>query len=312
MITTLAVIAALASLAQNPAPADAVPTVPSATAVGPRQGALVIVGGGQLGPEIVKRFVTLAGGKDAEAVVIPTAAERDPVDVKRVAEEFSKSFGFKNVSVIHTRDRAEADSEGFVAPLKKARAVWFNGGRQWRFVDSYLGTRTQREIEAVLERGGVIGGSSAGATIQGSYLVRGARDGNDILMAKGYEQGFGYLRGVAIDQHILPRRRTDDLVQVIGAHPELLGLGIDESTAIVVEEDRFEVIGRGVVGIYDGKDHDGKRYYFLAPGERFDLKGRRRVSSGANYSPQPGTRPRPPGRPASPAVAPVAEQATPR
>ena len=68
-----------------------------------------------------------------------------------------------------------------------------------------MGTRTQREIEAVLARGGVIGGSSAGATIQGSYLVRGAREGNQIMMAKGYEQGFGYLRGVAIDQHLLAR-----------------------------------------------------------------------------------------------------------
>jgi cyanophycinase len=285
MLFSIAVIASLTSLAQNPAPADAAPAVAAQTAVGPRQGTLVIVGGGQLGPDIVKRFVTLAGGKDGAAVVIPTAAENDPVNVKAVAEGFTRTFGFKNVAVIHTRDRGEADSDGFVAPLKKAKAVWFNGGRQWRIVDSYLGTRTQREIEAVLERGGVIGGSSAGATIQGSYLVRGARDGNDILMAKGYEQGFGYLRGVAIDQHILPRHRTDDLVQVIGAHPELLGLGIDESTAVVVEGDRFEVIGRGVVGIYDGKDHDGKRYYLLATGETFDLKARRRVAKEAAAAP---------------------------
>lgn len=301
-----------ALLAPNPAPANDTPAEPAPTVVGPRQGALVIVGGGQVGPEIIARFVALAGGKDAEAVVIPTAAERDLVDVKRVAERFSKAFGFKNVTVIHTRDRAEADSEGFVAPLKKAKAVWFDGGRQWRIVDSYLGTRTQREIEAVLERGGVIGGRSAGATIQGSYLVRGARDGNDILMAKGYEQGFGYLRGVAIDQHILPRRRADDLVQVIGAHPELFGLGIDESTAVVVEGDRFEVIGRGVVGVYDGKEHDGKRYFFLAPGERFDLKERRRASSGGNSAPGPGARPTPPGRTAPPAADPAAEQTPPR
>ncbi len=309
----LASIVVMTLLGQAPTPANDAAVEPLPTSVGPRQGSLVIVGGGQSGPDITGRFVTLAGGKEADVVVIPTASERDPVDVKQVAERFSKSFGFKNVSVIHTRDRSEADSEGFVAPLKKAKAVWFEGGRQWRIVDSYLGTRTQREIEAVLERGGVIGGSSAGATIQGSYLVRGARDGNDILMAKGYEQGFGYLRGVAIDQHILPRRRVDDLVQVIGTHPELLGLGIDESTAIVVERDHFEVIGRGVVGIYDGKDHDGKRYYLLAPGEQFDLKERHRLSSpGVNYSPRPNTPPASPGRTASPAAAPTAEQATPR
>ena len=304
---------AVALLAQNPAPANAAPAAPARTVVGPQRGALVIVGGGQTGPEITGRFVTLAGGKDAEVVVIPTAAERDPVDIKRVGERFSQAFGFKNVTVLHTSDRAEADSEGFVAPLKKARAVWFDGGRQWRIVDAFAGTRTQREIEAVLERGGVIGGSSAGATIQGSYLVRGAREGNDILMAKGYEQGFGYLRGVAIDQHILPRRRADDLVPVIEAHPDLLGIGIDESSAIVVNGDRFEVIGRGVVGIYDGKDHDGKRYYFLAPGERFDLKGRRRAASAANAAPGPGTnRPARPGQPSPTAADPAAEQTPPR
>ena len=216
------------------------------------------------------------------------------------------------VTVVHTRDRAEPDSESFVAPLKKARAVWFNGGRQWRIVDSFQGTRTQREIEAVLERGGVIGGSSAGATIQGSYLVRGARDGNDILMAKGYEEGFGYLRGVAVNQHILPRHRADDLVQVIGDHPDLLGLGVNESTAVVVEGDRFEVIGRGIVGIYDGKDHDGKRYYFLAPGEQFDLKARRRVAAPAEGSPEPGRRPRNRRTTAPAATSPPADQTSPR
>ena len=285
MMTSLALIASLALAAQEPA--QAAQAEPPPTVVGPRRGALVVVGGGQVGPEIVKRFVTLAGGKDAEVVVVPTAAENDPVDVKRTGEGFSRAFGFGHVSVLHTRDRAEADAEAFVAPLKTARAVWFNGGRQWRIVDAFLGTRAQREIEAVLDRGGVIGGSSAGATIQGSYLVRGARDGNDILMAKGYEEGFGYLRGVAVDQHILPRRRADDLVQVIGAHPDLLGLGIDESTAVVVEGDRFEVIGRGVVGVYDGKDHDGRRYYFLAPGERFDLRRRRRLPADADPAPRP-------------------------
>ena len=211
-------------------------------------------------------------------MLIPTATERDPVDAKKQEQSFKREFGVKSVTVLHTRDRSEADTEAFVAPLTKARGVWFGGGRQWRLVDSYMGTRTQREIEAVLARGGVIGGTSAGATIQGSYLVRGAREGNHIMMAKGYETGFGYLRGVAIDQHLLVRNRADDLVEVVTKRRELLGLGIDEPAAVVVQGDRLEVIGRSVVGIYDGKDHDGKRYYFLAPGERFDLRSRKRVA----------------------------------
>jgi cyanophycinase len=249
------------------------------TSVGPGKGALVIVGGGSLGPEIIARFVELAGGPESRFVVIPTATEAETVDTTRLGERFGKLFGVKNVAVLHTRDRAVADSEEFVARLKQASGVWYDGGRQWRLVDSYLNTRTQHELEAVLERGGVIGGSSAGATIQGSYLVRGAREGNHIMMAKGYEQGFGHLRNVAIDQHLLRRRRDQDLVAVVEAHPELLGLGIDEGTAIVVQGDRFAVIGKSLVGVYDGQDHGGARYYFLKPGEQFDLKERRRIPS---------------------------------
>jgi len=241
---------------------------------GPSRGALVVVGGGKIGPEIAQRFVALAGGPDAEFVVIPTAAGDNDPDPVKVEQDFVKTFGVKRVTVLHTHDRARADTEEFVAPLKKARAVWFPGGRQWRLVDAYLNTRTEREIQAVLERGGVIGGSSAGATIQGSYLVRGARDGNTVMMAKGYEQGFGYLKEVAVDQHVLARHRENDLVAVIEAHPDLLGIGIDESTAIVVQKGQCEVIGASKVGIYDGKDHAGKRYYFLAPGDRFDLEKR--------------------------------------
>lgn len=250
--------------------------LPAAPDVGPKEGALVIVGGGRIGREIVERFVGLAGGTDAEVVVIPTATESEVFDAKRAGESFTRAFGMKRVTVLHTRDRAEADTEAFVAPLKTARAVWFGGGRQWRLVDSYMGTRAQKEIEAVLTRGGVIGGSSAGATIQGSYLVRGAREGNTIMMAPGYEAGFGYLRGVAIDQHLLARKRENDMVAVIEAHPELLGLGIDEATAVVVRGNRFEIVGGSKVAIYDGKDHDGKRYYFLAAGDQFDLAERQR------------------------------------
>jgi cyanophycinase len=243
--------------------------------VGPQKGGLVIVGGGEVGPEIRARFIALAGGQDAEFVVIPTAQEQDFVDVERVKRRFVQQFGVKNVTVLHTRDPKEADREEFVAPLRRAGAVWFTGGRQWRLADAYLRTRTQRALEEVLERGGAIGGTSAGATIQGSYMVRGAPEGNQIMMSPGHEEGFGYVKNVAIDQHLIPRKRENDLVAVIEKHPELLGIGIDEATAIVVQGNRFEVIGKSKVGIYDGEDHAGKRFYFLQPGDRFDLKARK-------------------------------------
>ena len=128
----------------------------------------------------------------------------------------------------------------------------------------------------------MIGGSSAGATIQGSYLVRGAREGNTLMMAPGYERGLGFLRDSAIDQHVLTRHREKDLDPVIDKHPKLLGIGIDESTAIVVHRDQFEVIGKSKVLIHDARHQpqpDGSRYYLLSAGDRFDLKHRKNLSA---------------------------------
>jgi cyanophycinase len=186
-----------------------------------------------------------------------------------------KEYGATSLTVLHTRDHKVADSESFVAPLRSARGVWFPGGRQWRLADSYLGTRTERELRAVLDRGGVIGGTSAGATIQGSYLARGDTRNNTIMMGD-HEVGFGYLRNVAIDQHLLRRNRQFDLIPVIEKHPQLLGIGIDESTAIVVRGDTAEVIGPSYVAVFDNHRimGPGGRFYFLQNGDRLNLNTR--------------------------------------
>jgi cyanophycinase len=188
-----------------------------------------------------------------------------------------KDFGVTNITVLHATDRKVADSEAFVKPITTAKAVWFVGGRQWRLVDSYLHTRTQREVERVLERGGVVGGSSAGASILASYMVRGSKENNYIMMAPGYEEGFGLIKGVAIDQHMLTRNRQDDLEEVVAKHPDVLGIGIDESTAIIVQGQQFEIVGASKVAIHDGRivkgaqERNGKKYFFMGPGEKYDL-----------------------------------------
>jgi cyanophycinase len=167
--------------------------------------------------------------------------------------------------MLHTREKARANSEYFIDALRKASGVWIMGGRQWRLAEAYLDTAVEREIKELVERGGVVGGSSAGATIQGSYLVRGDPKTNTIMMSSGHEKGFGLLPNSAIDQHVNTLNRKRDLVMVIEKHPELLGLGIDEGAAIVVHRDSFEVIG-GQVAIYDGHRHNGAFYYSLSPG----------------------------------------------
>lgn len=151
--------------------------------VGPVKGSLVVVGGGKIPASISDRFIELAGGRNAKFIYIPTAGEDQQIN-NQTGDESPHLFGLKNVTVLHTRDRNVADTEAFAAPIREASGVWFGGGRQWRLVDSYADTLTLKEIRKVLARGGVIGGSSAGASIQASYLVRGAREGNTIMMAK--------------------------------------------------------------------------------------------------------------------------------
>ena len=198
----------------------------------------------------------------------------DDISVNGVDLRDLTDAGARHVKVIHTRDRRVADSEAFVAPLRDARGVWFPGGRHWRLADAYLATRTQAALRDVLARGGVIGGTSAGATILGSFMVRGDTKRNTIMVGDHVE-GFG---SEERDHRpaLLKRNRQFDLIPVIESHPELLGIGLDEDTAIVVRGDRFEVIGAGYVAIYDHtrRIDSGGQFYLLAPGDRYNLKTR--------------------------------------
>lgn len=250
---------------------------------GPGSGSLVIVGGNMRDTAIINCFIRLAGGIDAPLVVIPTAGGEQNIN-ESAAVSFLTSSGAKNVTVLHTYDPAVANTEAFVAPLKKARGVFFNGGRQWRLVDAYANTLTEKEIWNVLSRGGVIGGSSAGATIIGSFLVRGDTKGNTIMMGD-HQKGFAFLKNSAIDQHLLVRNRQNDLIEVITRYPELLGIGLDENTAIVVKGNEFEVTGQSFVAIYDynlwkenpsgnKKLQNGARFFFLRRGDKYNVKTR--------------------------------------
>lgn len=257
---------------------------------GPKNGTLVIVGGGGSVPEITKRFIELAGGLDAPIVVIPTASGNESFNQDAGGAYFLRKMGATNVTVLHTYDKTEADSDSFVQPLVNAKGVWFGGGRQWRLVDAYGGTKSEDLFRKVLERGGVIGGSSAGATIQGSFLARGDSKNNQIMMGD-HQEGFGFMTNVAIDQHVLARNRQFDLFDILKEKPELLGIGIDEKTAIVVQGEKFEVIGNSCVLMYDGTfwSREGSSlkhlpakenlFYFLRSGDMYNLKERKVIEN---------------------------------
>lgn len=263
------------------------PAAQSAPQYGPPKGTLVIVGGGSTeGTGIVEKFIALAGGVDKKFVIVPTAGGNKtadgavrPYDEPQIVASWVKR-GIKNVKMLHTHDPKVADTDAFASVLRDADAVWFNGGRQWNIVDSYAGTLTYREFHNVLARGGVIGGSSAGATIQGEYLVRGDTSGPNVVMTeeKNHQKGFEFLRRTAIDQHINARNRWDDLTPVITKFPALLGIGLSEGTAIVVTGDTFEVIGKWKVSVHDNTrlyQPWEKPFFVLSAGDVYNMQTRK-------------------------------------
>lgn len=262
---------------------------------GPPNGHLIIAGGGLRDTSVFNLFIRLAGGPEAPVVIIPTAAEddffasSDSAGVHVNLELAYEGMGLQNITILHTRDPREADSDAFVEPIREASGVWFPGGRQWRLADAYLYTKTHAELNSLLERGGVIGGSSAGATIQGSFLARGDTRANTIMVGD-HTEGLAFISNVAIDQHLMTRNRQFDMFEILAGYPDLLGIGIDENTAIHVHGDEFEVLGRSYVAVYDGTRWSAERdtiyrlspgatqFYYLRNGQRYDMKMRKVIT----------------------------------
>jgi cyanophycinase len=231
--------------------------------------------------EVTRKFIELAGGPEALIVILPTAV---PNPSPTSAEgSFLARAGAKNLKVLAGTKFHEVQSDESLKTLREAKGIWFGGGRQWRFVDAYEKTRALELFRGVLRRGGVIGGSSAGATIQGDYLCRGSPIVNTEMMCEGYERGFGFLPGVGIDQHFSQRKRFADMTALMQARPQLLGIGIDESTALIVQGHVAEVLGKNAVHFYDGRkevEEGQPDYESVKAGGKYDLKERKVLEAG--------------------------------
>ncbi len=253
------------------------PRTSGPTKVGPAKGTVIVVGGGSMGPEVYNAFIQAAGGPDALIIDVPTAGGDSVYTQDAPGTRGWKNAGAKNVYVIHTINKKLADSDSFTAIIKKAGGIWFEGGRQFHLVDSYGGTKTEAAFNEVLARGGVIAGSSAGASILGDFMVRGEPSNNNYIMdSPNYEQAFAYLKGVGIDQHVVARERLPDLADsIIPKYPQLLAISEDEGTAWVVKGDTATIIGRHKAFAYNAKDKDpGKPFITLFPGDKFNLATR--------------------------------------
>ncbi|HWG43514.1 MAG TPA: cyanophycinase [Gemmataceae bacterium] len=202
-----------------------------------RNGSLVIVGGGGMPDTIRDRFLELAGGKKGKLVVIPTASTAFDRPQNSKSYSYWRQQGLASVSMLHTTDPKQANDPAFIKPLTEATAAWLGGGDQSRLAGAYRGTAVEKELHRLLARGGVVGGTSAGASVMSAVMITGGNPQARIGI------GFGLLPDVVIDQHFENRKRQKRLQGVLLQHPRCLGLGIDEMTAVVVHGDTFTVLG---------------------------------------------------------------------
>lgn len=236
----------------------------------PAVGTVVLSGGG-LGDAtndvFVRRIIALAGGPDAHIVVIPTANPRaDTATLRRVFE----ARGARNVLVLHTLDRATANSPDFVKPLKAANAVFLTGGEPMVLERAYLGTLVERELKAVLARGGVLIGDSAGAVAIGCAWLTWLPDP---FGKRGDE--FCVLPRVAVSPHANVARGYVTDTEVLGylrEHHEIIGVDIDQSTVLVLHGSTAEVFGDGSVAFVDVARSPTGPWLKLRSGERADLR----------------------------------------
>ncbi len=173
--------------------------------------------------------------------------------------------------VVDAGDRPTANTEAFARQVDDATGVWFSGGLQSRLAAAYAGTAFERRLVNLLERGGVVGGTSAGAAVLSRTMILGSGGG---IAAEG--QGLGLLPGAVVDQHFLRRNRLGRLLGVLTHHPELVGFGVDEGTALVVglRGMHLEVVGDSYVAacLPGGTADAPPRVEFLRRGDRAELE----------------------------------------
>ena len=265
------------------------------------KGHLVIIGGGTRSDKIMKKYIELAGGVESKIIIIPMASEDTIESAKAQIEELKSKYNCKNLDYIFCSKKTADDPANFTK-LEGAKGIYFTGGDQVLLTAALLGTKLFDKIKEIYKNGGVIGGTSAGAAVMSHVMITGNelinRDTINIfkMIKKGNVQtieGFGFLNNVIIDQHFVTRKRLNRLITVILENPSLLGVGIDESTAIIVNPDNtFEVLGENLVIAYDAgnsrnikTDKNGNlaaeniKMHILKSGDKFSLKTRRIVLS---------------------------------
>jgi len=265
----------------------------------PPKGFLFIIGGGDRDEVMMRRFVELAGRfGTGRIVVFPMASSEPEATGDSLVGELKKLGAREAKSFVLSREQALA--EGSDRILDGAGGVFFSGGDQSRQTAILLHTPLHRRLLDLYANGCVMGGTSAGAAVMSEVMITGdekrkPEEGHEFETIEAGNvittEGFGFLKTAIIDQHFVVRKRLNRLISLVAEKPHLLGIGIDESTAIVVERGRiFEVTGEGQVLVWDGSKARvraasdrkiglaGMLFHVLLPGDRFDLAARKAVT----------------------------------
>jgi cyanophycinase len=263
------------------------------------RGSLFIVGGGTQPPALISEFIALAGGPGRALIAVVPMASAEPVEAAREKVEQLVAGGARALS-LHV-DRAQAEGDSAARLLDSVTGVWFSGGDQARLTPILAGTPLLQAIRSRYHAGAVIGGTSAGAAIMTDSMITGEqyRDGVDTSAYYGDDfpaiarraieivPGLGFLPGAIVDQHFIRRERHNRLISVVLERPTMLGIGIDEGTALVVgPEGAWRVIGRSAALIYDARQArvtDGGAPVLGATDVRLHL-----VPAGGSFDPRSG------------------------
>lgn len=239
---------------------------PAPDPVAGARGHLFIVGGGPRPAEVMDPFIELAGGRGRAKIAVVPMSSADPAAAGESLVEQMKALGAAEVVNLNlTREQALDPASAEL--LDGVTGVWFAGGVQSRHTAVLLGTPVIERIHELYRGGAVIGGTSAGAAIMSEIMITGGekRPGGDRPVDSGayitidrdnigVDQGFGFLPGAIVDQHFVRRKRNNRLISVVLEHPDRIGVGIDESTAVVVGPDgRWTIVGRSVAVVYDAR-----------------------------------------------------------
>lgn len=250
--------------------------IPVAADLQPK-GTLVIAGGGDLPASVFAAFVAAAGGKGAAVTVVPLASSDQPGAAANASHNLTAAGAA--VTVLSYAKRAEADTPAHQGQLQRSRGIWFTGGDQNLIGDLFVGTALHQILKQRYANGAVIGGTSAGAAAMSQIMLTGDGDTTSSLPGTFKTRaGLGLLPGCIVDQHFLRRQRQNRLLSLIEEHPDHLGFGIDEETALLVSGTTAKVIGNRRVMVIDPQHANrrqggiiGLQVHLLNPGQWLNL-----------------------------------------